>query len=626
VHHEENEEQNQMENGNQTGVTHGDTSTATEAADDSAQVVVERKKAFGLRFRTNMKAPAFVSIRFKVGGAFSALFIVVLILGIVSMTRMAALQSAVNELANHDVKVVASANQLKADLLSMDSGMRGFLITGNDGVLQATYQASKATYPKEESSLQQLLTGQYASSKPTLDAAEGSLNKWVVYADKLIYQRSVGQGQEAASTEASGQGDQLISGAMDNLTKLIANSEATMEQQSNTLSSMVTTTKIIIVILTLLALIVGLLFGIPATFRTPRNLDRVTQILKEIASAGGDLRKRVEGIKSKDEVARLADATNELLGTIAVVVRQVVDTSDSVAASAEQLTASTDETARAVNEIAVTAGEFATISDRTVNALDEMNSSIAAVRTQGDTVVGKVQSVITVVDGVVASTERGKDLVEEARNTMAQVQSIAHETQTQVVELEASSKQIARILDTIRDIADQTNLLSLNAAIEAARAGEAGRGFAVVAQEVRKLAEESRGAALEIDSIVRQNQKLTAAVATSMQLGVTSATRGREVTDETSRAFNEIHTSVHRVGPNTQAILSSVEEQTDLIGGTLTAISQVSELMEQVAAGSQQNAANTEESLATVEEIAASAQALATLAQDLQDIVGKFQV
>lgn len=600
--------------------------------DDSNEAVsaepphTDSRKVHRLFSRIPVKMPAFVSIRLKVGGAFAALLLVVLILGIVGIARLVALEGAVNELANHDLAVVQSANQLKADMLLMESGLRGFLITGNDAVLQTSYEAGKAAYPKDEAVLKQLLVGPYTTSRSTLAAAEKPITDWVTYADKLVYMRQTGQGQEAASTEASGQGDQLIAGAMSNLTELIRRNEVAVTQQSNTLTSMVKSTEIAMTLLTLLAIVVGLLFGIPATFRTPRNLVRVTSILQEIASAGGNLRTRVVGVTSKDEVEELAHATNALLGSISQLVRQVVDTSQSVAASAQQLTASTDETARAVNEIAVTAGEFATISDRTVNALDQMNTSMATVKSQGDTVVSKVQSVMTAVEDVVRSTARGNALVQEARITMEQVQTIANSTHVQVAELEASAKQIGRILDTIREIADQTNLLSLNAAIEAARAGEAGRGFAVVAQEVRKLAEESRGAALEIDMIVRQNQKLTAGVVHSMTLGVETSNRGKTAVDDTSRAFNEIEATVNKVAPNTQAIFSSVEEQTELIDGTRAAIQQVVELMEQVAAGSQQNAANTEESLATVQEIAASAHALATMAQDLQDTVGKFEI
>lgn len=569
--------------------------------------------------------PEYTSIRMKVGGAFTAVLVVVLILGLVGIVRLTSLSSEVNTLANYDMVVVNNSNQLLQDMQNMENGMRGYLITGNDATLNVTYTPAKNAYPQDIQKLQKLLADN-PSSKKLLDTAVPAMNKWVTYSQQVIHLRDIGEGPVANNMEASGQGEDLQKVVRDNLTSLITEKQQQATDVAKSLTSAVSSTRLITIILSLLAVLVAVVFGTQAAISTPRNLRKVIAILDDIASAGGDLRRRITGVNSRDEVQELAKSTNRLLETVGDVVKRVVGTSESVAASAQELTASTDETARAVSGIAETASEFAGISDRAMQSLEEMNETLQLVKAQGDTVSQHVNNVVVAVQQVVSSTMRGSEYVTQAQDTMLQAQQISQQANEQIQLLATSSQRIAKITTTIRGIADQTNLLALNAAIEAARAGDAGLGFAVVAQEVRKLAEQSRNATKEIEVIVKENQKLTQEASNSMNAGVQAVSIGSQVTGETSRAFSEIHSSVEQVEPLTQAILTSVTEQGELAKRTTSAIHSLTGYMEQVSAGSEENAASTEESLATVEEIAASAHALATLAQELQETVGKFKL
>ncbi len=599
-----------------------------------SELTVKHKKISGNQLQEEIvKSPwwkqyfnkDFISIRFRVGGAFAAILVIILISGIVSVTRLFSMQQEASLLANHDMKIVEQANILKEDLLTMEVGMRGYLITGNQSLLDSSYSSQKSSFQIQSRSLTSLVKGNADAEKELTDGMN-SFKQWIAYADDQINLRNVGQGEQALVDESAGDGDTMSSAAMTNLDKLIANSQSDSNLAARGLKTSVTATLIVMLILSILAVVVALVFGIPATFRTPRNLLRVTSILRDIASAGGDLTRRVRGVNSKDEVQLLTEATNELLGSISHMVQRIAHTSETLAASAQEMNASTDETARAVNTIAVATGEFALLSDQAMQSLSVMTNSVQTVKQHGDTMAGKVEEVVQSVGAVVSKTDEGNVLVELAQSTMEEVQLVAEESNRQVEELESSSKQIAQILSTIRDIAEETNLLALNAAIEAARAGDAGKGFAVVAGEVRKLAEESRDAATQIGKIVKRNHDLTREVSELIAKSVEATTKGRTASDNTKVAFEEIRVAVMHVVPSTDEILAGVKEQLDLTSTTLETIDTLGGFMKQVAAGSEENAASTEETLATVEEIAASSHALAKLAAELHDTVGKFKI
>ena len=576
-------------------------------------------------FWNSQRFRRFLSIRFKVGSAFGILLAVLLILGIINVTRLSALQRSVNTLTHHDMMVLQRADQVQTDLLLMQGGLRGFLVTGNDNLLNSEYTSAKAAYTTDLANLQKLL-GSSAHTTGQIEGIQAPLNEWFSYANQLIQLREAGQGNQAAATEAGGTGTTLMAQAQGRISGLMTQTQQQAALSGEQLQNLLQGTRLMILILTLAALGIGLLVGIPATVSTPRNLNRVIGVLRDIAAAGGDLRRRIDGVHSRDEVQQLAEVTNRVLSTVSIFVQKVATTAQTVAASAQELTAATDETARAANEIATTAGEFVGISDQSLNALSIMNEALRQVKHQGDGVEQRVGEVVTAVDGVKVSTQRGREQVARTTDTMNELLAASEETQRHLQDVRQSAQQIVPISTTIREIADQTNLLALNAAIEAARAGDAGRGFAVVAQEVRKLAEQSRQATQEIEQIVKKNEQVTRLAVSSMDRSQVAVAQGHRAADETQSVLLEIGQAVEHVVPMAHDILGGVREQVHQVESAISNIEGVASLMARVAAGAENNAASTEETLATVEQVAEAARSLAELAQELQGLVEKFQV
>ncbi|SHJ56486.1 methyl-accepting chemotaxis protein [Alicyclobacillus tolerans] len=571
------------------------------------------------------KKVPFLSIQIKIGGTFGIILLSIIVIGVVSTVQLLNMRSQIQTVATKDVEILQDGHRLQEDLLSMDSTMHSYLMTNNQNLLNNGFYDKSGDFINTYHVLKNLLADN-PKSLAELENAKAQFVNYSTEANELVTYMMDDEGKQALQLVAEGKGTQRLANASDSINEFLNTVQTSANRSALHLKQTVNVTFVVLGVLILFTILIGLIFGIPATFQTPRNIRRVTRILDQIASADGDLRRRIEGVHSRDEIEKLAEATNRVLASVADLVRKVVQTANTLASNAQDLTASTDETAHAVNEIAETAGEFALLSEKAVLSLSDMKEGMTRVEEQGNATANRVQHVLQAVDEVVKATEQGEAAVVQAESTMQTVAEIAAKTNEEVSRLASSSKEINRILDTIRDLADQTNLLALNAAIEAARAGEAGRGFAVVAQEVRALAEQSRSATLEIDEIVRQNAELTERVTEVMQEGVVSVEAGKAASVQTKSVLNGILQAVKQVVPTTDSIAESVEKTRAVVQSCLSVIQTLNAYMEQVAAGSQANAASTEESLATVEEISAASHELSHLAQELQSLVGTFKV
>jgi methyl-accepting chemotaxis protein len=193
-----------------------------------------------------------------------------------------------------------------------------------------------------------------------------------------------------------------------------------------------------------------------------------------------------------------------------------------------------------------------------------------------------------------------------------------------IKELESKSNQIGEIVDIITNIADQTNLLALNAAIEAARAGEHGRGFAVVADEVRKLAENSGTAASQIAELLTEIKNGTHEAVSSMDAGSQTVEDGVTALTGTVEAVQKIVEESNRIAVMAENIAAAAEEQSASIEEVTATVDEVASISQEAAAGTQQTSAAMEQQSATVQEISKSSQLLAEMASDMQEIVGKY--
>jgi hemerythrin len=264
-------------------------------------------------------------------------------------------------------------------------------------------------------------------------------------------------------------------------------------------------------------------------------------------AAAGDLSARAD-VGGSGDFARLATAFNTMMTDMNKAMRQFFSVADTVRDSVLMVRRTTDEMASAAEAVAMQAGTIATASE-------EMSF------TSGDI----AKNCLYAAENAQKATEQthsGSQLVQNCAHLMENIAGRVNETSHTVEALGQRSDQIGAIVNTIQDIADQTNLLALNAAIEAARAGEQGRGFAVVADEVRALAERTTKATKEISSMIRSIQNETQTAVNSMSEGVQQVKQGTAETSRSGEALEDILNKINELTMQVSQIATAAEEQT----------------------------------------------------------------
>ncbi len=298
--------------------------------------------------------------------------------------------------------------------------------------------------------------------------------------------------------------------------------------------------------------------------------------------AGGDFTVETK-IKRKDEIGQLGQAFNAMSESLRNLISTAVEMSTGVNSGSESVSAASEEMSSSLEEVSASTNEFAS----NATSLSENSQVMAETNAK-----------------ILSRAEEGNQAIEEAVNQMQVINNRVSELQVVITEVDQRSSDIGKILGVITDIADQTNLLALNAAIEAARAGEQGRGFAVVAEEVRKLAEQSAGAAKEIGELITATQEESKKALESMTLGVQDVEAGTEVVSKTGITFGEILADVQGISKQVEETASAAQE---------------------LSAGSEEMAASIEEQSSTMEEMAATAEELRASAERLFQELQKFK-
>lgn len=347
---------------------------------------------------------------------------------------------------------------------------------------------------------------------------------------------------------------------------------------------------------------------------------------------------------------QLADAADEarlVTSQIATTIQQIAQGTSEQSSSVNKTVLSVEQMTRAIDGIASGAQEQATATNKAAEITSQLTGAI-------DLVAGNAQTVVQQANIAADAARSGSNKVQETLRGMQEIKKSVDYSAQKVQIMGTQSDQIGEIVNTIEDIASQTNLLALNAAIEAARAGEAGKGFAVVADEVRKLAERSSIATKEIGSLIKSIQGVISESVTAMEQGVKEVEKGVGIANQAGATLDDILTATEEVNRQAEESAAAAAQMTASANELVAAVDSVSAVVEENTASTEEMSAGSaevsqsveniasvaEENSAAVEEVSASAiemsthvdnvsssaSALAELANHLQEVVNRFKL
>lgn len=533
-----------------------------------------------------------LSLKMKLGVGFGSLLVMLVVLAGVGMIT-------VSQVANHSESAIFAAEKkamvlkVEASVEKQATGSRGFLLGGREDLLKHD-EDGKREYREFVADLEKSVTT--PEGKQKLAEMDRTYQAWRPMVDREIQFRRAGKlaeavaimmGSEAARARADmRQATAAMIAYQDKLQADAIQQENQAESQARWLDCSIS----------LLALIIGIAVAFLIARSITGVLGKMLALIQEIA--GNNLAVDDLEIKSQDELGQAAVALNKMKNNLRQMIESIAGTAEHVASASEEISSSATQQAQGAetqkDQTAQVATAMQEMSSTVLQVSDNSNKAADAARKASDT------------------AKHGGSIVEDTLAKMRNIAESVRGTARKMDELGKSSDQIGRIIGVIDDIADQTNLLALNAAIEAARAGEQGRGFAVVADEVRKLAERTTTATKEIAQMIKNIQDETKVAVGAMEQGTKQVEEGVTSTAKAGDSLKEIIEMSEQVGEMITHIATAATEQSSATEQVNSNMDQIAKLVKESAVGAQQSAK--------------ACQDLSGLALDLQKMVGNFKL
>ena len=379
------------------------------------------------------------------------------------------------------------------------------------------------------------------------------------------------------------------------------------------------------IVIGVLFFIFGALLSAVLAYFTVRKINRIKKSMNMVAE--GDLTAEVQFKKGEelDEVGQIGVGLNVMLASVKEIITHIKISSESLAAASEQLSASAEQNRIASEETANSMQEIAEGAERQTSVMMDTMELFNAVNVKMNASSEEAKSMAEKSEEVKETAHNGRKVISGTETVMDNMKQLAEDTVRAIKDLNDKSDRIGEINGMISQIAEQTNLLALNAAIEAARAGEQGKGFAVVADEIRKLSAQSQESAQGIQALIVEMQKNVKDASDLIQSENSKVDEGIVSVNNSRDAFTQISENIDGVVEHIEEVVKSVYDTIDSTEKVNDAMEEVVSIVHETAASSEAIAASSQEQMAVSQEISSSSTQLAQLAEDLLHAVIAFK-
>ena len=530
----------------------------------------------------------------KLGVGFGVIIVSIIILGVITLFQLNKIRVNINDI---DERI----DKLNNAYIAKDS-IKNILATIPDFILSEHAQErenmkklideNSAKYKEKLEAIRKITHTE--EGKKLLDNIENTIKEAVPYINKVLELASLGKKDEAKKIydEQVKPRTVKIFQAFD---EEVAFHEKGLNKRMKEVISLIMREIVIFIIITAIVVALGIFFSTFISRSVRKPVAELKGVLEKVAQ--GDLSVDIK-VESKDEIGMISQSLKDALSSIKSLIAKSKTISSSLASSSEELSATTEEISRNLKSQTERASQIA-------SAAEEMSQTVVDIAKNAS----NIAEVSVTTAGV---AKEGKDMTIKTANEIKVIEGAISKLSEVINILGDRSRQIGEIVTVIKDIADQTNLLALNAAIEAARAGEQGRGFAVVADEVRKLAERTAKATDEIAEMIRGIQSEVDVAEGSMEDATKKVASGVELSQKAANILGQILGKAQELQSMIQQIASATEEMSSVTDHITQDIGSIAEGSKEI-------------SLA-VDQSAQTASDIARLGGELNTAIGRFKV
>lgn len=533
-----------------------------------------------------------ISIGLKIGSGFTCALLLLVVVGLTS-----------HQNATHSIKTAGEVDRthflmeelthIALRMENAEAGFRGYLLSGDESYLDH-YHGMLATIDQD--------LGHVLSAAPDKDfktAVAGvqaaATNKIGLMREELAL-KTEGGAEALVALYKDGKGEKASDDLRKRIDDLVAVQKQLLEEQEQEAKANDQRTIRVIRYGTLVSFAVLLVLSVLITLNITRPLKALVVVADAVGN--GNLTLDVRDSGRRDELGVLTRSFNQMIGNLRTQIREILDGVGVLASSA--------------GEISTTVSQLAASATETASSVSETTTTVEEVRKTAELARGKSREVADGARETSKIAKTGEDAVQATAASMTRIRTQVDSVAASMVKLSEQSQAIGLIISSVDDIAEQSNLLAVNAAIEAAKAGEQGRGFAVVAQEVKNLAEQSKQATAQVRTILNDIQRATGTAVMATEQAGNAVADGAVQSTRTGEAILTLAANIQSASEASAQIAVSAQQQ-------FVGVDQVTVAMENIKQASEQNVEGTRQ-------MELAARNLDTLGRRLQDLVGRYKL
>ncbi|WML42828.1 methyl-accepting chemotaxis protein [Neobacillus sp. PS3-40] len=553
-------------------------------------------------------------------------FIFLAIIGIASIRQISNVNSKVMELNDSRLVPIVKLEDLKSDIEYIRSQVNSIMDAKGDD--------------KKKKEIQKDIENRVSSAKNHLSEYKNNpeyttmiktINSFFAAKDYFIKSQEQTVGTPATQATPSGPPigllklDKTRKASIDALDTLINKQITNAKKTYDNSKTVYKTTLILIISLIAASAVIILILSIVITRSIVIPVRNVTSKLKEISQSNGDLTQRI-GYISKDEIGDLSSSFDLFVEKLWTIIKEVASSAKTISSSSEHLIEATGATVYSLEMISKTVTEIASGSSQGAAFAEQTTANLVEAANFSEATSIATKHTTDNTKKVKEAAEEGAGKISEIVSSITKIASSSKDVSLIINELNDSSNRIGEIIQIITGISAQTNLLALNAAIEAARAGEAGKGFSVVADEIRKLADQSNRAALEISDLVKENQAKSTSAVSSVSLVEEKVMDGVNIASEVGESIHNIIEHIQSIVSEVEQIDRANEKQAQSSKEMEQAITNLALTSNDIAGGTENISTGIEKQLNTMTGIENTTEQLSEMAKKLKELTGGFKI